>query len=191
MNMSEMVMTGRVRVLAALGAVAVAMVLGGCSAGDETLTLPTTANGDGDGEPEPMQTIAEIVAQDTAFSTLELALDTAELVDDLDGQGPFTVFAPTNQAFEALPEGTLDTLLANVQSRLTPILLYHVVGEELMAVELTGRDSVSTLEGSAIQLAVVNGDLVLNGTVMVVTADIEAENGVVHVIDAVLIPPSR
>jgi uncharacterized surface protein with fasciclin (FAS1) repeats len=135
--------------------------------------------------------IAEIAAGNEDFSTLVAALSAAGLVETLSGEGNFTVFAPTNAAFEALPEGTVDALLADPQGDLTKILLYHVVDGKAMAADVVGLESVTTLEGQDVAIAVVDGGVRLNDAANVVTTDIEASNGVIHVIDAVLLPPAE
>ncbi len=139
---------------------------------------------------EMAPSIAEIAAGDQDFSTLVAALGAAGLVDTLAGEGNFTVFAPTNAAFAALPEGTVDALLADPTGDLTQILLYHVVDGVAMAADVVGLDSVTTLQGEPISIEVVDGNVILNGTVMVTATDIVASNGVVHVIDGVLLPPA-
>jgi uncharacterized surface protein with fasciclin (FAS1) repeats len=138
----------------------------------------------------PDMSIAEIAAADPNFSTLVAALSAAGLVDTLAGEGNFTVFAPTNDAFAALPEGTVDTLLADPTGDLTQILLYHVVDGVALAEDVVGMDSATTLNGAPISIAVVDGGVVLNDSVRVTATDIMATNGVIHVIDAVLLPPA-
>ena len=140
---------------------------------------------------EVAPSIAEIAAGDENFSTLVAALGAAGLVDTLAGEGSFTVFAPTNDAFAALPEGTVDALLADPTGDLTQILLYHVVDGAAMAADVVNLDSVTTLQGDPIAIEVVDGGVVLNGTVNVTTTDIAASNGVIHVIDAVLLPSAE
>jgi uncharacterized surface protein with fasciclin (FAS1) repeats len=132
--------------------------------------------------------IVDIAVADDRFETLVTALAAADLVDTLQGEGPFTVFAPTDEAFAALPEGLIDELLADPEGALNDILLYHVAGETLMAADVVGLDSVTTLQGQDISIKVEDGNVMLNDTVMVAATDIEASNGVVHVIDAVLVP---
>jgi uncharacterized surface protein with fasciclin (FAS1) repeats len=122
-----------------------------------------------------------------SFGTLATALTEAGLVETLKGEGPFTVFAPTDEAFAALPEGTLESLLADIPA-LTDILLYHVVPGDVRAETVVGLDSATTVQGSDISIEVVDGAVILNGVTMVVTTDIEASNGVIHVIDSVLLP---
>jgi uncharacterized surface protein with fasciclin (FAS1) repeats len=121
------------------------------------------------------------------FETLATALTAADLVDTLKGEGPFTVFAPTDDAFAALPEGTLEGLLADIPA-LTDILLYHVVTGAVPAETVVGLESAATVQGSDVTIEVVDGNVVLNGMTMVVATDIEASNGIIHVIDSVLLP---
>ena len=104
--------------------------------------------------------------------------------------GPFTVFAPTDDAFAALPEGTVEALLEDPDGALTTILTYHVVEGVVKAETVVTLDMAMTLGGEDVHIAVVDGGVVLNDTVNVVITDIETSNGVIHVIDAVLIPPS-
>jgi len=139
---------------------------------------------------EELPSIAEIAAGDENFSTLVAALDAAGLVDVLAGEGEFTVFAPTNDAFAALPDGTVEALLQDPEGDLTQILLYHVVDGIALAEAVVGLDSVVTLQGEAISIEIVGGSVILNGAVEVIITDIEASNGVIHVIDGVLLPPA-
>jgi uncharacterized surface protein with fasciclin (FAS1) repeats len=139
---------------------------------------------------EPAQTIVDVAMNDDRFSTLVTALDTAGLVQTLQGDGPFTVFAPTNAAFDALPEGTLEQLLnPDNRDQLTGILTYHVVDSTYMASDVAGASSLTTLEGSTISIST-SGDTVMVNEAAVTATDIEASNGVIHVIDAVLQPPA-
>jgi len=135
-------------------------------------------------------TIVDIAAADERFSTLVAAVTAAGLVDTLKGEGPFTVFAPTNDAFAVLPAGTLDSLLLpeNKQA-LTDILLYHVVPGKVMAADVVGLSSAPTALGKDITITIKDGKVFLNDTTQVIITDIEASNGVIHVIDAVLLPP--
>jgi uncharacterized surface protein with fasciclin (FAS1) repeats/2',3'-cyclic-nucleotide 2'-phosphodiesterase (5'-nucleotidase family)/subtilisin family serine protease len=138
--------------------------------------------------PPELPTIAEIAAADENFSTLVTALGVAGLVDTLDSPGTFTVFAPTNDAFAALPENLLQAILADTDT-LTAILTYHAAGEKLRSDQVVARDAITTLNGQDITVEVTEDGVVLNGTAMVTAVDILASNGVIHVIDAVLIPP--
>ncbi len=132
--------------------------------------------------------IVEIAAGDENFSTLVAALKAADLVKVLQGDGPFTVFAPTNEAFAALPEGTVENLLKpENKDQLVAILTYHVVPGKVMSSDLAGKKlSAKTLEGSKVMIDASSGVMVDEATVVV--ADIEASNGVIHVIDTVIIP---
>lgn len=136
------------------------------------------------------ETIVDIAATDDSFSTLVAALKAADLVDTLQGEGPFTVFAPTNEAFDALPEGTVESLLepAN-KEKLQSILTYHVVPGAIMSSDISGMTMAETVEGSEIAIDP-TGDGVMVGEATVTQADIEASNGVIHVIDSVLMPGS-
>jgi transforming growth factor-beta-induced protein len=135
-------------------------------------------------------TIVDIAVADGRFTTLVAALQAAELVETLSGEGPFTVFAPTDDAFAALPAGTVEDLLKpeNKQA-LTDILLYHVVSGKVMAADVVGLTSATTVLGKDLTITVTDGKVFLNDTVEVIITDIEASNGVIHVIDAVLLPP--
>ena len=139
---------------------------------------------------EEKQSIVEIAVADERFTTLVAALTAAELVETLSGEGPFTVFAPTNDAFAALPAGTVESLLLpeNKQA-LTDILLYHVVSGKVMAADVVTLTSAPTVLGKDVTITVKDGKVFLNDTVEVIITDIEASNGVIHVIDAVLLPP--
>lgn len=132
-------------------------------------------------------TIVDVAAGNPDFSTLVAAVEAAGLVETLSGTGPFTVFAPTNEAFEALPAGVLDTLLLpENKETLTKVLTYHVVPGEVTSDLVTAGD-VATVEGSTIAITT-DGGVKINGTTTVTAVDVEASNGVIHVIDAVLIP---
>jgi transforming growth factor-beta-induced protein len=139
---------------------------------------------------EELPSIADIAAGDENFSTLVAALDAAGLVEVLAGEGEFTVFAPTNDAFAALPEGTVEPLLEDPEGDLTQILLYHFVDGIAMAEDVVALDSVTTIQGEAVSIEIVDGNVILNGEVQVIITDIEASNGVIHVIDGVLLPPA-
>ncbi len=133
--------------------------------------------------------IVTVASDAGSFKTLLEAATAAGLVDTLKGAGPFTVFAPTDAAFAALPAGTLDALLKD-PAKLKDILLYHVVSGEVTADQVVKLTSASTVQGKPIKITVKDGTVYLNDTVKVVTTDIPASNGVIHVIDAVLLPPS-
>jgi len=133
--------------------------------------------------------IVDVAASNAQFSTLVTAVKAAGLVDTLKGDGPFTVFAPTNAAFDKLPAGTLEKLLGDIPA-LKNILLYHVVPGKVMASDVVNVDTASTALGKAVNCKVV-GDHVMINNAKVVKTDIEASNGVIHVIDTVILPPSK
>ena len=139
---------------------------------------------------DELPTIVEIAAADERFTTLVAAVTAAGLAETLSGEGPFTVFAPTDDAFAALPAGTIEALLADPQGALTDILLYHVVSGSVLAADVVALDAATTVGGEDIAIAVDGGEVVLNGMAKVIITDIEASNGVIHVIDAVILPPS-
>ncbi|MES2749299.1 MAG: fasciclin domain-containing protein [Patescibacteria group bacterium] len=123
-------------------------------------------------------------------TTVVAAVKAAGLVDTLKGPGPFTVFAPTNDAFAKLPAGTVDTLLkADMKADLTSILTYHVVPGRYTAADLKDGMTLKTVNGATLKVSNVNGVVKINGAAMVETADVISSNGVTHVIDTVLMPP--
>ncbi|MCB0165701.1 MAG: fasciclin domain-containing protein [Anaerolineae bacterium] len=132
------------------------------------------------------QDIVDTLIADGRFTTLVKALETADLVDTLKGEDPFTVFAPTDEAFAALPDGVLDDLMANVPA-LTDVLLYHVVPGKVMAADVATMPSADTVLGEAAPISASNGSVMV-GDANVIVTDIEASNGVIHVIDTVLLP---
>jgi uncharacterized surface protein with fasciclin (FAS1) repeats len=152
--------------------------------------IAVTAFASGTREQEPMQpTIAEIAAADERFSTLVTALDAAGLVDTLNSEGPFTVFAPTNDAFAALPDGALDGLLADTEA-LTAVLLYHVAPGRYMASDVMGLSEANTASGETLMIKSDSNGVMVNNSRVVIT-DIEASNGVIHVVDNVILPPQE
>jgi uncharacterized surface protein with fasciclin (FAS1) repeats len=184
--------------LAGAAAVAAALVLTGCASDDTDTDAATETEPTAEATEEPMETmeaeeaeepgtIVEVASSNEDFSTLVAAVGAADLVETLNGEGPFTVFAPTDEAFEALPEGVLDALLLEEnQDVLVSILTYHVVPGEVTSDQITDGD-VATVEGSTVAISTENGVMVNDATV--VTPDVMASNGVIHVIDAVIIPP--
>ena len=178
--------------------VVLALVLAACGSA-ETATVVPTSMPEPTASPEPTmapseepaaQTIVEIAAEDGRFSTLVAAVQAAGLAETLSGEGPFTVFAPTDEAFAALPEGTLDNLLLpENKQQLTDILLYHVVPGQVMAADVAGLTSATTALGQDATVTVEDGRVFLNDNVEIIVTDIETSNGVIHVIDTVLIPP--
>jgi len=141
---------------------------------DAVLTPPTT-------------TVVDVIVDSPVHNTLEAAVLAADLAGTLSGEGPFTVFAPTDDAFAALPAGTIDALLADPQGLLTEILLYHVVGAEVLSSDLSDGQTAMTLNGQDLTVSITNDGVFINDA-QVIVADIVTDNGVVHVIDAVLLP---
>ncbi|MCX6457005.1 MAG: fasciclin domain-containing protein [Actinobacteria bacterium] len=157
-----------------------ALTLSACSSDSEE-TMDTAA------EETTVGTIVDVAVGAGNFKTLVAAVTAADLVETLSGTGPFTVFAPTDEAFAALPAGVLDALLLPENKEiLVKILTYHVVSGKVMAADVTDGD-VATVEGSTIKLSTMGG-VTVNGA-KVVAADVSASNGVIHAIDAVILPP--
>ncbi|PTB88020.1 Nex18 symbiotically induced protein, partial [Pseudidiomarina aestuarii] len=134
--------------------------------------------------------IVTIASGDAQFSTLVTAVQAAGLVETLQGEGPFTVFAPTNDAFAKLPEGTVENLLKpENKAQLQAVLTYHVLGSKVMSSDIAGKElSVATVQGEEVAVDATDGVTV--GGANVIKADIKASNGVIHVIDTVILPPS-
>jgi uncharacterized surface protein with fasciclin (FAS1) repeats len=170
----------RLSVIAGL-VIAGMLTLSACGS-DETETASETMT-----EETTVGTIVDVAVGAGNFTTLVAAVTAADLVETLSGEGPFTVFAPTDEAFAALPAGVLDALLLpENKATLAKILTYHVVAGKVMAADVTDSD-VATVEGQTIKLATMGG-VTVNGAA-VVAADVAASNGVIHAIDAVILPP--
>ncbi len=185
---------------------ALSLLLAACPAAETPAPAATTAPVAVEPTEEPMAEPTEAAAEEAAdeaasdmnivetaiaagnFTTLVAAVEAAGLVDALSGEGPFTVFAPTDEAFAALPAGTVEALLADPEGDLTQILLYHVVPGKVMAADVTDGLEAETLQGGTVTLTV--GDGVMINDANVIATDIEASNGVIHVIDAVILPPA-
>ena len=132
--------------------------------------------------------IVEVATEAGTFNTLLAAATAADLVDALKGEGPLTVFAPTDEAFAKLPEGTVETLLKpENKKKLQAVLLYHVVEGKVTSAEVVKLSSAKTLQGDTVDISVKMGKVYINDA-QVIGADVEASNGVIHVIDAVLLP---
>lgn len=144
-------------------------------------TLSTAAFADGHS-----MDIVDTAVANGSFTTLVAAVEAAGLVDTLKGEGPFTVFAPTDEAFAALPEGTVEALLADPEA-LAGILTYHVVAGKVMSTDLSDGMMAATVNGAEITIGTEGGVTVNDANV--VAADVEASNGVIHVLDAVILPP--
>jgi transforming growth factor-beta-induced protein len=153
------------------------------------LMAVTACGDDSNGGGTATDTVTATVKTTPGLDTLRAALETAGLDVTLAGNGPFTVLAPTDAAFAALPEGALDALLADKEA-LTDVLLGHVVSGELTAATIAGRASVTTLAGTALQVEIVGSDVLIGGAKVTMT-DVMASNGIIHVIDAVLLPPQE
>jgi uncharacterized surface protein with fasciclin (FAS1) repeats len=134
--------------------------------------------------------IVDTAVADGRFTTLATALTAAGLIDTLKGPGPFTVFAPTDDAFAKLPAGALDDLLADKEA-LTKVLTYHVVSGKVMAADVVALTSADTVAGLPVSIKVEGSDVILNSNSKVIITDIETSNGVIHVIDTVLLPPAE
>lgn len=200
------------RILAVSGVVSLALTLAACGEDDTTTdTGTTTATATEAATMEETTTTEETTTEETtaaaegddivdtaagagSFNTLVAAVQAAGLEETLRGDGPFTVFAPTDEAFNALPEGTLDALLADPQGDLTEILTYHVVDGEVFAADVLEMDgqTVETLQGGTFTVEIEGENVVLvdaaGNRVNVTDTDIEASNGVIHVVDTVLSP---
>jgi uncharacterized surface protein with fasciclin (FAS1) repeats len=181
---------------------ALALVTAACGSDDDddeavepdTTEAPAEEAAEGDGEAmEEAGTIVDVAAANGSFTTLVAAVQAAGLVDTLSGEGPFTVFAPTDDAFVAALEAlglTADELLADTEL-LTSVLTYHVVPGEVPAEQVLTLDgqTVATVNGAEVEISV-DGDTVMVNDATVTAVDVAASNGVIHVIDAVLLPPS-
>ena len=184
---------------------ALAIAIAACSAAASPSAVPTAASTQ---SPAPTTTttaapstapsasaaamakdIVETATEAGSFKTLLTAVKAAGLVETLQGKGPFTVFAPTDAAFAALPAGTLDGLLKD-PAALKKVLLYHVVSGSVTSDKVVGLTSATSAEGSPIAIAVKDGTVYLNDSAEVVTPDVMASNGVIHVIDKVILPPA-
>lgn len=174
-------------------ALSAALVLAACQppapAAPAATPVPPTATPAPEEAADATLDIVDTAIAAGSFNTLVAAVQAAGLVETLKGDGPFTVFAPTDEAFAALPAGTLETLLADPQGALTDILLYHVVPGQVMAADVAGLDgqTVGTVGGQPLAITV-HGGMVMVNNATVTTADIETSNGVIHVIDTVLVP---
>ena len=182
------------RTAIAVVSIAAALTLSACSSSSDEATTESSAAVEESAIEEAddmvgeasVGTIVDVASANPDFSTLVAAIGAAGLGETLSGEGPFTVFAPTNEAFAALPAGVLDALLLpENKDALTKILTYHVVSGQVMAADITDGD-VATVEGQNVTLSTADG-VTVNGAA-VVTADIVTDNGVIHVVDAVLVP---
>jgi transforming growth factor-beta-induced protein len=162
-----------------LGFLAIALVA--------TFVFTSCEDDDNDVMPMPTNDIVELAQSNSSLSTLVTAITTADLATALKGTGPFTVFAPSNEAFAALDEGVLETLLNNPEV-LAEVLQYHVVSGKVMSSDLSNGNVQTLLSGKSISVAISGSTVTLNGSATVTTANVEASNGVVHIINEVLLP---
>lgn len=196
------------RLIAAGGAITLALTLGACATDDsdmatETMTDEATATNETTTEETtteeteaaaPEGNIVDTAVAAGQFTTLTSALESAGLVETLQGEGPFTVFAPTDDAFAALPDGTVDELMTGPAGDLAEILQYHVIADEVWAADVMEMDGqmVETVQGTELTVEVDGENVSLvdaaGNSVNVTHTDIESTNGVIHVIDGVLMP---
>jgi len=181
------------KMIAALILMVAVTACGGDNNSVEETGLLSSESNSNQQQTSEMGDIVDVAAGAGSFQTLLAAADAAELVDTLRSEGPFTVFAPTDEAFAALPEGTVETLLKpENKAMLQEILLYHVLAGKVLAeaaVELGGSNTiVDSANNIGLQLSIKEGDLFINESKVIAT-DVEASNGVIHVIDRVLLPP--
>ena len=191
------------KTLQMLTASAAALALVACGEPAEETTIENDtmmADEMANAEAAAQGTIVEVAQGNSDFSTLVSAVTAAELGETLSGPGPYTVFAPTNDAFDALPEGTVETLTTEDTDQLGNILTYHVVPSEVMAADLTaaiesageGGYTIETVNGGTLTAMLEGGNVMLTdaqgNTATVTQTDIDASNGVIHVIDTVLMP---
>lgn len=148
-----------------------------------------TANAQDMDKTKKLKDIVTTAVDAGSFKTLATALTEAGLIETLKGKGPFTVFAPTDAAFAKLPKGTLEGLLKDKEA-LKKVLLYHVVAGNVMASDVVKLKDAKTVEGSDVMIKVKDGNVMINNS-KVTTADVKASNGVIHIIDTVLLPPAK
>ena len=165
-----------------------ALTLGVAACGSDDSSSDSSGTTDTATEMPADQNIVQVASESADLTTLVDALVAADLVSTLEGTGPFTVFAPTNEAFDALPAGELDRLLQPANKKeLQTILKNHVVSGEVMASDLSDGQQVETLAGETVTVSI-DGDTVKIGDATVTQADVEASNGVVHIVDTVILP---
>jgi len=174
------------RRLIGMFALAALTACGGAPKDDTAAMDATTA--DATAEDASAGDIVSVAVAAGSFNTLAAALTAADLIETLQGPGPFTVLAPTDEAFAKIPEADLQALLAD-KDALTKVLTYHVIAGNVPSSDVVNLTEATTVEGRKITIAVVDGKVVINGNSTVVTPDVAASNGVIHVIDAVLMPP--
>jgi uncharacterized surface protein with fasciclin (FAS1) repeats len=180
-------MKTRYIVLMVVALMALPLVIVACGSSADESTAPASS---------PSPTMAQQDTVDTAvaageFTTLVSAVKQAGLEETLRGEGPFTVFAPTDEAFSAVPKETLDALLADPDGALADVLTYHVVSGKVMSTDLSDGMQAETVNGQPLDITIEDDGSVMVNDARVVTADIETSNGVIHVIDQVLVPAAN
>jgi len=156
--------------------------------GDGCAAVPS--DGDGSFEGMAMDPAATAASNNPELSTLTAAVTAADLVDTLNGPGPFTIFAPSNDAFAKIPAATMDALLADPGGDLTTILTYHVIaGQQLDAQQLADAGTEATVNGAEVEIAEAGDTIEVNGASAVVCGNVATANATVHIIDTVLMPP--
>ena len=148
-----------------------------------------TANAQDMDKTKKLKDIVATAVDAGSFKTLATALTEAGLIETLQGKGPFTVFAPTDDAFAKLPKGTVEGLLKDKEA-LKKVLLYHVVSGNVMSTDVVKLSEATTVEGSKVNIKVKDGNVMINDA-RVTTADVKASNGVIHIIDTVILPPTK
>ena len=156
------------------------------------IALNTTAfAGNSYAKKKVKQDIVDVAVANGSFNTLAAALDAAGLIDTLKSDGPFTVFAPTDEAFSKLPVGTVESLLQpENKDKLVSILTYHVVAGKVKAAKVVKLDSATTVQGSDVSINVTDGKVMVNNATVIMT-DVKASNGIIHVIDEVIMPSDK
>jgi uncharacterized surface protein with fasciclin (FAS1) repeats len=180
-------MKTRYIILMVVALMALPLVIAACGGSSDEAAAPAES---------PSPTMAQQDIVDTAvaagdFTTLVSAVQQAGLEETLRGEGPFTVFAPTDEAFAAVPQETMDALLADPTGALADVLTYHVVPGKVMSTDLSDGMQAETVNGQPLDISIEDDGTVMVNGAKVVTADIETSNGVIHVIDTVLVPSSN
>jgi uncharacterized surface protein with fasciclin (FAS1) repeats len=170
------------------GALTTSPLASNCSSGTADKTYGAT-KAKAEGKMDHKHDIIETAISTDGFGTLVTAIKVAGLVETLKGDGPFTVFAPTDDAFAALPEGAVEDLL-NDKEKLTSVLTYHVVAGKHTASDVIGKDQIETVQGQKASVSTVDGKAMIDGA-RIVTTDIICSNGIIHVIDAVILPGDK
>jgi uncharacterized surface protein with fasciclin (FAS1) repeats len=178
-------MKTRYIILMVVALMVVPLVIAACGTASDEAASPSPS------PTMPQNDIVDTAVEAGSFTTLVSAVQAAGLEETLRGEGPYTVFAPTDDAFAAVPQETLDALLADPQGALTDVLTYHVVPGKVLSTDLSDGMMVETVNGASLEITVNDDGSVMVGDATVVTADIETANGVIHVIDTVLVPPSK